>query len=47
MADSSSFTFRIPNDLRKQLEKEADDNGRSLSNLIIWILRMYINNNKK
>lgn len=47
MADSSSFTFRIPNDLREQLEKEANDNSRSLSNLIIWILRMYINNNKK
>lgn len=46
MADSSNFTFRIPNDLRKQLEKEANDNGRSLSNLIIWILRMHINNKK-
>ena len=40
---ASSFTFRIPDDLRKQLEERAKAEGRSLSNLVILILRKYLN----
>lgn len=47
MADTSIFSFRLPNDLREKLEQDANSNGRSLSNLIIWILRNYINNKSK
>lgn len=39
---SSSFTFRLPDELRKELEKLSNEEGRSLSNLIIKVLRDYI-----
>lgn len=35
-----NFTFRIPSDLREKLELRAAEEGRSLSNLIIYILQM-------
>lgn len=39
---SNSLTFRLPNELRGKLEKEAETQGRSLSNLIVKILNDYI-----
>ena len=38
---TSSLTFRIPDDLRRELEVEA--NGESLSERLIWHLRRSIN----
>lgn len=38
-AKTENFTFRIPSDLREKLELRAADEGRSLSNLIIYILQ--------
>lgn len=37
--NSSNFTVRLPEDLRKQLEEIAKDDGRTLSNLIIKLLK--------
>lgn len=39
---ASNFTFRMPDELRKKLEDQAKEDGRSLSNLIIKILNDYI-----
>lgn len=39
MLKTESFTFRIPSDLREKLQKRADEEGRTLSNLIIFLLR--------
>ncbi len=39
---SSSFTFRLPDELRTALENLAKEDGRTLSNLIIKILRDYV-----
>lgn len=36
---TESYTFRIPSDLRKKLELRAAEEGRTLSNLIIFILQ--------
>ena len=36
---TENFTFRIPSDLREKLELRAAEEGRSLSNLIIYILQ--------
>ncbi len=36
---TENFTFRIPSDLREKLELRAAEEGRSLSNLIIFLLR--------
>lgn len=44
---SSSFTFRIPEELREKLEREAKKDGRSLSNLVIKILNEYISRKEK
>lgn len=44
---SSSFTFRIPDELREKLEQEAKRDGRSLSNLIIKVLNDYISEKEK
>lgn len=38
-ADKSKvFTLRLPNDLRSKLEERAKKEGRSLANLIIFLL---------
>lgn len=37
--NTSSFTFRLPDDLREKLQQIADEEGRSLSNMIVYILR--------
>lgn len=39
---SNPLTFRLPDELRGKLEKEANVQGRSLSNLIVKILSDYI-----
>lgn len=39
---SSSFTFRMPDELREKLEQEAKRDSRSLSNLIIKVLTDYV-----
>ncbi len=36
---TESYTFRIPVDLREVLQKKADEDGRTLSNYIIYLLR--------
>lgn len=36
---TESYTFRIPSDLREKLEIRAAKEGRSLSNLIIFLLK--------
>lgn len=36
---TESYTFRIPSDLRGKLELRAANEGRSLSNLIIFLLK--------
>ena len=36
---TENFTFRIPSDLRADLQKRADKEGRTLSNYIIYLLR--------
>ena len=38
-AKTENFTFRIPSGLREKLELRAAEEGRSLSNLIIYILQ--------
>lgn len=44
-ADKSKvFTLRLPNDLRSKLEERAKNEGRSLANLIIFLLWKGIEN---
>mgnify|MGYP000145224431 FL=1 len=38
-----SYTFRIPSDLREKLKLRAAEEGRSLSNLIIFLLKKSVN----
>lgn len=38
----NSLTIRVPDELRERLEKEAKEDGRSLSNLITKILNEYV-----
>lgn len=46
MKDNSSkvFSFRLPNDLRSKLEERAKKEGRSLANLIIFLLKKGVKN---
>ena len=34
-----NYTFRIPADLRQRLQTLADEEGRSLSNYIVFLLK--------
>ena len=36
---TQTYSLRIPADLREKLEERAQKEGRTLANLIIWILR--------
>ena len=36
---SVSYTLRLPEDLRVELQSRADRDGRTLSNYIIYLLR--------
>ena len=43
--DTMQYTFRIPMDLKKELERIAREQDRSLSRQIIAILRQYVKDN--
>lgn len=45
-SNSSNFTIRLPEDLRKQLEEIAKEDGRTLSNLIIKFLKDGVKNSE-
>ena len=47
MSKTISYTFRIPEDLREKLERLAEEDGRTLSNLIILILRKAVERYEK
>lgn len=42
LAETPPFLFRMPRDLRQQLEVIAKAEGRSLSNLIVYALREWL-----
>lgn len=44
---TKQFTFRMPNDLRENLEQIAIKEERSLSNLIIKVLKDYVKVNSE
>lgn len=46
MEDYVKFTLRVSVDLRDDLAEEAKKQGRSMHNLIIWILNEYMKNKK-
>lgn len=37
--DMERYTFWIPMDLRRELERRARADGRTLANYIVWLLR--------
>ena len=39
--ENKNLTFRCPNDVREKLEVIAEKEGRTLSNLVVKILRDY------
>lgn len=41
---SKVFTLRLPNDLRSKLEERSKKEGRSLANLIIYLLKETVSN---
>ena len=41
---ASNFTFRMPDELRQKLEERACKEGRTLSNLIIFLLKEAVSN---
>lgn len=43
-SNSKTFSLRLPNDLRLKLEERAKNEGRSLANLIIYILKEAVYN---
>ena len=43
--NDAQISVRVPSELRKDLEIIAKDQGRSLSNLVIYILKSYVENN--
>lgn len=42
---NKNFTFRCPADIREKLEEAAAKEGRSIANLVIFILKDYIDKN--
>ena len=36
---SSMFSLRLPDDLRSKLEKMAEEEGRTLTSMMIYLLR--------
>lgn len=36
------YTLWIPSELREELQRRADSDGRSLANYIIWLLKKAI-----
>lgn len=43
--NDAQISVRVPSELRKDLETIAKDQGRSFSNLVIYILKSYVENN--
>lgn len=43
---SSNFTVRMPDELRKKLEERAEEEGRTLSNLVIFLLKKAVGKNE-
>ena len=43
--NDAQITVRVPSELRVDLEAIAKKQGRSLSNLVIHILKSYVENN--
>lgn len=43
--NDAQITVRVPSELRTNLEAIAKDQGRSLSNLVINILKSYVEDN--
>lgn len=39
---NKNYTFRCPNELREKLEEMSEKEGRSIANLVIYILREYL-----
>lgn len=44
---SEQYTFRIPTELRAQLDKIAEEEDRSLSRQIISVLRRFVDDHEK
>lgn len=43
--NDAQISVRVPSELRKDLEAIAKDQGRSFSNLVIYILKSYVEDN--
>ncbi len=43
---SSNFTFRMPDELRQKLEERAKREGRTLSNLVVFLLKEAVDSKK-
>lgn len=41
---SETFSLRLPPSLRAELQKRADQEGRTLSNYIVYLLRKAVEN---
>lgn len=46
-ADMERYTFWIPMDLRRELERRATADGRTLANYIVYLLRKAISDGGK
>ena len=44
--DMERYTFWIPMDLRRELERRARFDGRTLANYIVWLLRKAVEDGK-
>ena len=44
--DMERYTFWIPIDLRKELERRAEIDGRSLANYIVYLLKRAVADGK-
>jgi predicted CopG family antitoxin len=45
--DTKAFTVMIPTDVYNDLLKDGEENERTLSQTIRWILKKYVENKKK
>ena len=44
---SENYTLRLPVELRKKLQKKADEDGRSLANYIVYILKCWVKDHEQ
>ena len=47
MAKSEHYSIRFEPDIKEQLERAAEAEGRSLANLIDWVLAQYLAEREK